>query len=78
MRQAVQNELNDDSSLHFFAWKERKNHGHGTEVEHDVQTTSGVVSRVILINDEPLNPASSAKSRSAFKRCWTRSRCRAS
>lgn len=56
VRQAVQNELNDDSNLHFFAWKERKNHGHGTEVEHDVQTPSGVVSRVILINGEPLNP----------------------
>ena len=55
VRQAVQNELNDDSNLHFFAWKERKNHGHGTQVEHDVQTPSGVVSRIILINGEPLN-----------------------
>jgi hypothetical protein len=56
VRAAIQNELNDGSSLHLFAWKVRKHHGHDTQIEHLVQTPSGVVSRVILINDQPLNP----------------------
>ena len=56
VRQAIQNELKDDSQTHLFAWKTRKDHGHKTEVEHDVQTPSGTVSRVVLINDAPLTP----------------------
>jgi hypothetical protein len=56
VRASIQNELNDDTQLHLFAWKTRKNHGRDTVVERDVQTPSGVVSRVILINDQPLTP----------------------
>jgi hypothetical protein len=56
VRDAIRNEINDDAHTHLFAWKERKNHGHKTQLEHLVQTPSGIVSRVILINDEPLNP----------------------
>jgi hypothetical protein len=56
VRAAIQNELDDDMQLHLFAWKTRKNHGRDTLVERDVQTPSGVVSRVILINDQPLTP----------------------
>jgi hypothetical protein len=56
VREAVRNELNDDSLLHLFAWKTRQDRGHKTVVEQDVQTPSGTVSRVVLINGEPLNP----------------------
>jgi hypothetical protein len=56
VREAIRNELNDDARTHLFAWKARKDHGHKTVVEHDVQTPSGVVGRVILIDDKPLNP----------------------
>jgi len=56
IREAIRNEIKDDSQPHLFAWKTRKDHGHRTEVEHDVQTPSGTVSRVILINDAPLTP----------------------
>jgi hypothetical protein len=57
VRAAIQNELNDDSQLHLFAWKTRKYHGNKSQVEHQVQTPSGIVSRVILIDDHPLTPA---------------------
>jgi hypothetical protein len=55
VRAAIQNELNDDSHVHLFAWKATKSHGHKSEVERDVQTPSGSVSRIFLINNKPLN-----------------------
>jgi hypothetical protein len=57
VRAAIQNQLNDDAHLNLFAWKERKYRGRNTEVSHLVETPSGIVSRVMLINDQPLNPA---------------------
>jgi hypothetical protein len=57
VRAAIQNELKDASHFHLFTWKERKNRVHGTQVEQLVDTPNGVVSRVILIDDKPLNPA---------------------
>ena len=56
VRIAMQNELNDDSHVHLFTWKERKYHGHQTQVEQLVNTPDGTVSRVMLIDDKPLNP----------------------
>ncbi len=56
IRQAIQNELQDDSQTHLFAWKARTDRAHKTQEEHSVQTPSGVVSRVVLINGQPLNP----------------------
>ena len=57
VRTAVANELKDDASQpHLFSWKVRKLHtSHGTQVTHVVNTPTGPVSRVILINDKPLD-----------------------
>ncbi len=54
---ATQNELNDDSHSHLFAWMERKKQAHDTLVERDVATPQGTLSRVLLINGKPLTPA---------------------
>ena len=56
VRTAVANELKDDDSQpHLFSWKVRKNTPPGTQVTHVVNTPTGPVSRVILINDKPLD-----------------------
>lgn len=57
VRAAMQNELADDSHLHLFTWKERKYRDHGTQVEQLVSTPSGILGRVMLIDDKPLNAA---------------------
>jgi hypothetical protein len=56
VRTAIQNELNDDARVHLFTWKARKYHGHQTQVEQLVNTPDGTISRVMLIDDKPLNP----------------------
>jgi hypothetical protein len=58
---AIQKEIHDDAQLHLFSWKARKVHGHSTQVERDVQTPSGTVTRLILINDQPLTPEQQRK-----------------
>ena len=55
VREAIQNELHDDARLFLFAWKERKNTGTGTLVQDVVETPSGTVSRVVMIDDKPLD-----------------------
>jgi hypothetical protein len=57
VREAIQNQLQDNSHTHFFAWTQRNYKGHGTQVEHLVETPQGIVSRVVLIDDKPLTPA---------------------
>lgn len=57
VRKAVANELKDDSQTYLYSWKERKQRGQDIVVERDVDTPHGVVSRVLLINDKPLNAA---------------------
>ena len=57
MRSAIQNQMNDNSHIHLFTWKERKYHGNDTQVEYLVETPKGTVSRVMLIDDKPLSPA---------------------
>ena len=57
VRSALQNQMNDDSSLHLFTWKERRPRGHGTQVEQLVNTPSGTISRIVLIDGKPLSPA---------------------
>lgn len=57
IRAAMQNQVEDNAHLHLFSWKERKDDGRKTKVERQLQTPSGIVSRVVLINDQPLNPA---------------------
>jgi hypothetical protein len=62
VRAAIQKELQDDSKHSpLLTWKERKYLGHETQVEHIVDTPAGVVSRVVLIDDKPLNPAQRAE-----------------
>jgi hypothetical protein len=56
VRAAIQNQINDDGHLHLFAWKERKYRGRNTQVSRLVETPSGIVSRVMLINDRQLDP----------------------
>jgi len=55
VRVAVQNEIVDTGEGHLFAWKERKKTPHGTIVQRIVQTPQGVVNRIVLVNDKPLN-----------------------
>ena len=59
VRAAIDHELKDNEQGHLFSWKVRKHraHGEGTQVEHLVATPSGVISRVVLIDDKPLSPA---------------------
>jgi hypothetical protein len=56
VRSALRNQMNDDSQLHLFTWKEHKVRGHGTQVEQLVSTPSGILGRVILIDGKPLSP----------------------
>ncbi|HVJ04398.1 MAG TPA: hypothetical protein VM578_01865 [Candidatus Saccharimonadales bacterium] len=57
VRTAIQNELQDNSQRSLlFTWKERKYRGRDTEVQRVVQTPEGVLSRVVLIDEKPLNP----------------------
>jgi hypothetical protein len=62
VRTAIQNELKDDGDRSIlFTWKERKYRGRDTQVEHIVDTPNGTVSRVMLIDDKPLNPEQRAQ-----------------
>jgi len=61
VRSALQNQMNDDSSLHLFTWKVRKPRGHGTQVEQLVSTPSGTISRIVLIDGKPLSPTQQAQ-----------------
>src|SRR6266496_3459916 len=55
VRTAVENELKDNDQTHLYSWKERKRRTpRGTQMEHLVNTPSGVVSRVVLIDEKPL------------------------
>jgi hypothetical protein len=55
VRSAIQSELEDNSHTRLFTWKQRKYRGHDSLIEHIVDTPSGIVSRVVLIDDKPLN-----------------------
>jgi len=56
VRTAIEHEMNDNSQAHLYSWKLRKRRPpHGTQVEHVVNTPSGMVKRVILIGDKPLD-----------------------
>ena len=69
VRAAVSNELQDDAHQHLFSWKVRKLHpSHGTQVTHVVNTPTGVVSRVILIDDKPLNSEQQAAEERRLRR----------
>jgi hypothetical protein len=58
VRAAIQNEITDDSTHSgLFTWKERKYREHIPQVERIVDTPSGAVSRVMLIDGKPLSPA---------------------
>jgi hypothetical protein len=57
VHEAVANELKDDSQTYLYSWKERTKRGQDTIVERDVDTPQGTVSRVLLINDKPLDAA---------------------
>jgi hypothetical protein len=55
VRQATETELHSDPQAHLFAWKERKIESTGTRVQNLVETPAGVLTRVVLINDKPLD-----------------------
>jgi hypothetical protein len=57
VRSAIQNEMNDNPHSHLFTWRERKFRGNVPQVEQDVDTPNGTLSRVLLIGDKPLGPA---------------------
>ena len=55
VRTAVANELKDNAQPHLYSWKVRKRRTpKGTQVTHVVNTPSGVVSRIVLIDEKPL------------------------
>ncbi len=56
VRAAIQNQINADAHPPLFAWTQRDLHGHSSQVEHLVNTPQGVINRVVLIDDKPLNP----------------------
>lgn len=56
VRSAVDNELKDDAQTYLFSWMERKKRPRdGMQLERDVETPSGVISRVLMIDNKPLN-----------------------
>jgi hypothetical protein len=56
VRSVIATELKDDAQTQLFSWMERKKRPRdGTQVERDVQTPSGVISRVLMIDDKPLD-----------------------
>jgi len=68
VRMALQNEMNDDSHFHLFTWKERKKRDHDTQMEQLVATPNGIVSRVMLIDDKPLNSTQQAEERERIRK----------
>jgi len=68
VREAVQNELADDAQTHLFAWTERKYHGPKTQIERLVTTHQGILSRVVLIDGKPLNPAQRSEEEQRFRK----------
>lgn len=58
VRTAIQNEIKDDSAhSRLFTWKERKFRERVPLVQRVVDTPSGALSRVMLIDGKPLTPA---------------------
>jgi len=68
VREAVQNELNDDAQTHLLAWTERKHQGPRTQIERLVTTPQGILSRVVLINGKPLTPAQRSEEEQRFRK----------
>ncbi len=57
VRTAIQNEMNDNSHLHLFSWKEHDiSREKGDRIVYVVDTPEGTLSRVLLINGKPLTP----------------------
>jgi hypothetical protein len=56
VREAIQNEANDNSHSLLFTWMERNDHGQVSQTERLVDTPQGTVSRVVLIDGKPLTP----------------------
>lgn len=57
VRVAIQNEINDGATRSkLFTWKERQFREHIPQLENIVDTPSGAVSRVLLIDNKPLSP----------------------
>jgi hypothetical protein len=59
VRATIQNEMKDSNSAHshLFTWKERKYRAHIPQIAQVVDTPSGAVSRLLLIDGKPLSPA---------------------
>lgn len=68
VRAAIQNQIADDRQPRLFAWKERKYRGQQTQIETIVQTPDGTLSRVALIDNQPLTPAQSAEEEQRLRR----------
>ena len=61
VRAAIQNQIKDDQQPHLFAWKERKNRGQRSQIQTIVETPSGPLSRITLIDNKPLDPQQRAE-----------------
>jgi hypothetical protein len=61
VRAAIQNEIKDDQHTHLFTWKSRRNRGNQIVVEDVVDTPTGAVSRLVLIDNKPPTPAQRAE-----------------
>ena len=75
VRAAIQNQINADAHPPSSRGLNATIHGHNSQVEHLVNTPQGVVSRVVLIDDKPLNPDQRSPRTSAFGRCSIPHRC---
>jgi hypothetical protein len=76
VRATAQNQLADNPHHQLFAWKTRTYHGRNTQVEHVVQTPDGEVSRVVLINDKPLNPVQQSQEQERVRKMLSPSEMR--
>ncbi|MGA2990132.1 MAG: hypothetical protein ABSD88_06620 [Candidatus Korobacteraceae bacterium] len=56
VRQAINNQIQNDDNLHYFTWMERVQKPKGTETKRLIQTPEGVIGRLVAINDKPLTP----------------------
>jgi hypothetical protein len=68
VRTAMQNQINDDRQPRLSAWKERKYRGRQTQIATIVQTPDGTLSRVALIDNQPLTPEQRAAEEARLRR----------
>ncbi len=76
VRTAIQNQINDDRQPRLSAWKERKYRGRQIQIATIVQTPDGILSRVALIDNQPLTPEQRAADEERLRRMSDREQMR--